>query len=52
MRNCCAYVLIETWINANITDTAVQLEGLMLDRADRVALEAGKTGGGRVAVYI
>ena len=52
VRDCCVSIFTETWLNHNITDAAIQLEGLTLHRADRVASLAGKVRGGGLAVYI
>lgn len=52
MRDCCATVFTETWLNQGITDAAVQLEGLTLHRTDRSAVLTGKQRGGGLAVYI
>ncbi|KAK0141960.1 RNA-directed DNA polymerase from mobile element jockey [Merluccius polli] len=52
VRNCCVSVFTETWLSENIADAGVQLEGLILHRADRVASLTGKQRGGGLAVYI
>ena len=52
IRDCCAYVFTETWLNDRIPDTAVQLDGFSLHRADRVTSLSGKTKGGGVCIYI
>lgn len=51
VRDCCVAVFTETWLNQNITDAALQLDGLTLYRADRAA-SSGKLSGGGLAVYI
>lgn len=50
--DCCATVFTETWLNQDVTDAAVQVEGLMLHRADRSAAPTGKQRGGCSTVYI
>ena len=53
VRDCCATVYTETWLDENIKDDAIQLEGLTLHRADRVLAAAEKLRrSGRVAVYV
>lgn len=52
VRDCCVYVFTETWLNNNIMDSAMQLQGLTMHRADRVASLTGKERGGGLAVYV
>ncbi|XP_068604292.1 sorting nexin-7 [Brachionichthys hirsutus] len=51
MRDCCVLLLTETWLNNSVPDSAVQIDGLLLFRADRNHL-SGKTRGGGLCVYI
>uniref|UniRef100_A0A3B1IXV6 Reverse transcriptase domain-containing protein n=1 Tax=Astyanax mexicanus TaxID=7994 RepID=A0A3B1IXV6_ASTMX len=51
-RDCCVLVFVESWLNDNIPDSAIQLAGLTAFRADRSAALSGKTRGGSVCVYI
>lgn len=46
IRDCCAFVFTETWLNDNTPDSAVQLDGLCLHRADRNTLSGKSRGGG------
>ena len=46
VRNCCALVFTETWLNDNIPDSAVQLE------QQKCFVNGGKTRRGGVCVYI
>ncbi|XP_049331041.1 probable RNA-directed DNA polymerase from transposon BS [Astyanax mexicanus] len=52
VRDCCVLVFVESWLNDNIPDSAIQLAGLTALRADRSAALPGKTRGGGVCVYI
>lgn len=56
MRNCCVLLLNETWLNSNIPnsniqDSAFQIKGMLLFRADQNYL-SGKTQGGGLCVFI
>ncbi|KAF0037932.1 hypothetical protein F2P81_010806 [Scophthalmus maximus] len=51
MGNCCVFLLTESWLNNNKPDSASQLDGLQLFRADRNQL-SGKSRGGGLCVYI
>lgn len=50
IRDCCAFVFTETWLNDNTPDSAVQLDALCLHRANRNTL-SGKSQGGGLCVY-
>ncbi|KAK0139822.1 hypothetical protein N1851_023264 [Merluccius polli] len=52
LRDCCAFIFTKTWMKDNLPDSAVELTGLTLHRADRVAATSGKLRGGGMAVYI
>ncbi|XP_070407627.1 uncharacterized protein [Nothobranchius furzeri] len=52
VSDCCVLVFIETWLNDNIPDSAIQLEQLACYRVDRALIDGGKTRGGGVCVYI
>jgi len=52
VRECCVFVFTETWLNNNIPDSAIKLDWLTSNRADRALIEGGKTRGGGVCVYI
>lgn len=52
VRECCVYVFMETWINDNIPDSAIQLNRLTCYRLDRATVSGGKTRSGGVIVYI
>ncbi len=52
VRDCCAFVFMETWLNNNVPDCAIQLDQLTCYRADRALVEGGKTRGGGLCVYI
>ncbi len=51
MRNCAVLCLTETWLNYNMPDSAFQIDGLQLFRADRDH-RSGKTQGGGLCVYV
>ncbi|XP_062919386.1 uncharacterized protein LOC134354363 [Mobula hypostoma] len=51
-KDCCVYVLTESWLHDNIPDVAIQLEGMTLFRADREAVSSGKSQGGGLCIYI
>ncbi len=51
MRNCAVLCLTETWLNYNMPDSAFQIDGLQLFRADRDH-RSGKTRGGGLCVYV
>ncbi len=52
VRDCCAFVFTETWLNNSVPDCAIQLDQLTFYRADRALVEGGKTRGGGLCVYI
>ena len=41
VNNCCVLVFTETWLNDNTSDSAVQLEQLTYNRADRALVNGG-----------
>lgn len=45
-------VFTETWLNDNIPDNAIELEGCTVFRADRTAEDSGKTKGGGLCIYV
>lgn len=51
LRECCALILMETWLNDNIPDCAVQLDRLICLHADRTSA-SGKSKGGGLCVYV
>jgi hypothetical protein len=50
-RNCCAMMLTETWLNPDVPDGCMSIDGFTLIRGDRID-DAGKDGGGGVCVYL
>ncbi|KAL0149199.1 hypothetical protein M9458_055433 [Cirrhinus mrigala] len=52
MRDCCVFIFIETWLQENIANSAIQLDGLTSFRADRDTSLSGKTRGGGLCVYV
>ncbi len=46
------FVFTETWLNDNIPDSAIQLQGLTCYREDRDSSLSGKTCGGGLCVYV
>ncbi len=52
VRDCCAFVFTETWLNNSVPDSAIQLDQLTCYRVDRALVEGGKTRGGGLCVYI
>lgn len=51
VRDCCVFVFTETWLTEKIPDSGIELAGLTLHRADRVALTSGKLRGGGLVIY-
>jgi len=51
MRNCAVLCLTETWLNDNMPDSAFQLDGRLLFRADRNQ-QSGKARRGGLCVYV
>ncbi|KAI4876114.1 hypothetical protein NFI96_026138 [Prochilodus magdalenae] len=51
-RDCCVFVVTETWLSDRVPDAAIQLDGLASFRADRDSALCGKTCGGGLCVYI
>lgn len=51
VRDCCVFVFTETWMTEKTPDCGIELVGLTLHRADRVAATSGKLWGGGLAVY-
>lgn len=49
---CCVLIFTETWLNADVPDSAIDMEGLTTFRADRSSVLSGKTRGGRVCMYV
>lgn len=52
VRDCCALVFSETWLNDSISDEAIGLTGLTVFWADRNSTLSGKTRGGGLCIYI
>ncbi|KAL7841269.1 hypothetical protein SRHO_G00249600 [Serrasalmus rhombeus] len=48
IRECNVMIVTEPWLNGDIPDTAVELDGRSMFRADRVAEDFGKSRGGGV----
>ena len=46
VRDCCALIFTETWLNDSVTEYAISMEGLTTFRADRSVALSGKTRGG------
>ena len=51
VKNSCALIFSETWFRDDVTETAAELEGRSLFRADRDRIQSGKERGGGVAIY-
>ena len=53
-KECHILGITETWLDANFTDSEIQIPGYNLERLDRakVSLPFPKNGGGGIAVYI
>lgn len=49
---CCVFVFMETWLNDNILDTAIQLYWLRCYQADSALGVGGKTHRGGVCDYV
>ena len=45
-------IFTETWLNSSVPDSAVELTGRYLLRADRTADDSGKTRGGGLCIYV
>ena len=41
---CCVFVFTETWLDNNISDSVIQLEGLTCYRVDRALIEDPRRG--------
>ena len=52
LRDFCAFIFTETWMKDKLLDSAFELTGLTVHRADRVTATLGKLRGGGLAVYI
>lgn len=52
IRDCCTLVFTETWLNEDVPDSAIAMEGLTSFRADRSSALSGKSRGGGVYIYI
>lgn len=51
-RECSLFFLTETWLADTIPDSAVNMPGFTLVRADREAEKCGKTKGGGLALHV
>lgn len=51
VRNCCALILTETWLNTSIPDNVVSIEGFATFHADRSRELSGKSRGGVGCVF-
>lgn len=51
MRDCCAIILTETWLNLSVLDDAVSIELLTIFRSDRSCVLSEKSRGGGVYIY-
>ena len=40
VRDCCVFIFTETWLNNNVPDSTIQLDGFSGCRVDRVTFEA------------
>ncbi|XP_014195774.1 uncharacterized protein LOC106633669 [Haplochromis burtoni] len=52
MRDCCVICLTETWLSDKVPDSAIQLPGFSVHRADRSQDLTGKSRGGGVCFMI
>ncbi|KAL0190009.1 hypothetical protein M9458_017108 [Cirrhinus mrigala] len=52
MGDCCVFIFTETWLQENIADSAIQLDGLTSFRADRDTSLSDKTRRGGLCVYV
>lgn len=52
VRESCAFVLLETWLNSSVPDSAIELEWLACFIADRALVEGGTTSGKGFHVYV
>lgn len=50
--DCNIIVFTETWLNSTIPNSAIELEGRNIYRADRMAVDSGKSKGGGVCLYV
>ena len=46
------YMITETWLNNDITDLSLTIDGYNLLRSDRDFDSTGKTGGGGVCMFV
>ncbi|KAI4876769.1 hypothetical protein NFI96_001755 [Prochilodus magdalenae] len=52
LMDCNLMFFTETWLNSDVTNSVVELEGQALFRADRSAAATGKTRGGGNCIYV
>ncbi|XP_055495637.1 uncharacterized protein LOC129699672 [Leucoraja erinacea] len=52
IADCNAMVFTEPWLNDNIPDNAIELEGRTVFRADRTAEDSSKTKGSGLCIYV
>ena len=52
VSNADAIIITETWLDSNIPDEAVSLEGRIIHRADRNAESTNKSRGGGLCIYV
>lgn len=50
--DCNIMVFAETWLNSTIPNSAIELEGRNIFRADRTAVDSGKSKDGGVCLYV
>ncbi len=50
--DCNIMVFTETWLNSTIPNSTIELEGCNIYRADRMAVDSGKSKGGGVCLYV
>ncbi|XP_047656443.1 uncharacterized protein LOC113651616 isoform X1 [Tachysurus fulvidraco] len=51
-RDCCIICLTETWMSAEVPDSAIELTGFSVHRSDRTKELTGKSRGGGVCFFI
>jgi len=52
IMDCNIMILTETWLDNSVPDSAIELAGCYMFRADRTADDSGKTRGGGLCIYV
>src|SRR4029434_7325045 len=52
IMDCNVMIFTETWLNSGVPDSAIELTGRYILRADRTAEDSAKTRGGGLCIYV